>query len=152
MSCHTDALITDFTDAAFKRCFRQYFAELGIEVRDWDGLFEEMNADSGNEAYIRTDANGNVIGFIQFIPIRFTSWFFEEVCGFLREFWISPEYRAKGHGAELLALAEKRFADNGIYTAILTTETAERFYSAHGYVKAAGCKAKNNDPVLIKRL
>ena len=75
MSFYTDALITDFTDAAFKRCFRQYFAELGIEVRDWDGLFEEMNADSGNEAYIRTDANGNVIGFIQFIPIRFTSWF-----------------------------------------------------------------------------
>lgn len=41
MSFYTDALITDFTDAAFKRCFRQYFAELGIEVRDWTGFLKK---------------------------------------------------------------------------------------------------------------
>ena len=70
---YTDTLITDFFDLGFQNAFRQYFAELGINVKDWDGLFREMN--EGNEgeknaAWVRTTADGGVIGFIQFTPIR----------------------------------------------------------------------------------
>lgn len=152
---YTDALITDFTHPAFQAAFQQYFAELGINVKDWDGLFQEMNAGGGDEknaAYVRASADGNVVGFIQFVPIRFSSWFFEETLGFIREFWVAEAFRDRGHGAELLALAEDQFLERGICTAILTTDTARRFYERHGYSKAHGCRAKNEDEVFVKRL
>lgn len=152
---YTDTLITDFFDPGFQNAFRQYFAELGITVKDWDGLFREMDrGDQGerNAAYVRTAADGGVIGFIMLVPIRFTSWFFEETCGFIREFWVAEAFRNQGHGSQLLALAERYFLERGIYTSILTTDTAQGFYERHGYRKAAGCKAKNKDGVFSKRL
>lgn len=152
---YTDLLISDFTDPAFQAAFRQYFAEMGIEVKDWDGLFQEMNrgeADGRNAAWVRRTADGGVVGFIQFIPIRFTSWFFEESCGFIREFWVAEAYRNRGHGSELLALAENDFLERGIYTCILTTDAAQRLYERHGYVRERGCRAKNEDDVFAKRL
>ena len=151
----TDKLITDFTDPVVQAAFKQYFTELGINVKDWDGLFREMNEGNGDEknaAYVRMAADGGVIGFIQFVPIRFTSWFFEETLGFIREFWVAEAFRGQGNGAELLALAERYFLERGIYTAILTTDTAERFYERCGYVRACGCRAKNKDEVFVKRL
>ena len=36
-----------------------------------------------------------------------------------------------------------------MYTSILTTDTAEPFYLKHGYRKAAGCKAKNEDEDIL---
>ena len=152
---HSDILISDFIDPVFQGAFRQYFMEVGIHVKDWDGLFREMN--EGNEgeknaAYVRKGPDGSAIGFILFIPIRFTSWFFEETCGFIREFWVTEESRGRGHGGELLALAEQYFLEHGICTSILTTDTAERFYERHGYVRAPGSRAKNQDDVFVKRL
>ena len=152
---HSDILISNFSDPVFQTAFKQYFAEIGINVKDWDGLFREMNEENEggtNAAYVRTAEDGGVIGFIQFIPIQFASWFFEETCGFIREFWVADRFRNKGHGSELIALAERHFMENGICTCILTTDTAERFYERHGYVKAPGCKAKNRDEVFTKRL
>ena len=152
---HRDVLISDFTDPVFQAAFRQYFAELGISVEDWDGLFQEMNAGDGDEknaAYVRRLADGSVIGFIQFVPIRFTSWFFKETLGFIREFWVAEAFRGRGHGAQLLALAERYLLEHGIYTGILTTDTAQRFYERHGYVRECGCRAKNQDEVFVKRL
>ena len=151
----SDKLITDFTDPVFQAAFRQYFSELGIRVKDWDGLFQEMNAGSGGEknaAWVRTAADGGATGFIQFVPIRFTSWLFEGTAGFIREFWVAEAFRGRGHGSELLALAESRFLEHGIRTAILTTDTARQFYERQGYVRAYGCRAKNGDEVFIKRL
>lgn len=151
---YVDALITDFSDPWFQAAFRQYFEELGLKVKDWDGLFREMdqgNSGEKNTAYVRTGPEG-VIGFIMFIPICFTSWFFEETCGFVREFWVAAEHRGRGLGSGLLALAERYFLEHGIYTSILTTDTAGRFYERRGYRKAAGCSAKNKDEVFVKRL
>ena len=147
-----DTIISDFSDPLFQRAFREYFSELGYQISYWDSLFRKMNDDSETAALIRTTAQGKVIGFIQFAPIQFSSWFFEETCGFIREFWVAEEFRNKNHGTALLSLAEKHFMDNGIYTCILTTETAARFYERHGYGKAIGCKAKNQDQVFIKHL
>lgn len=152
---YVDTLISDFSDPGFQTAFRQYFAELGLTVEDWDGLFREMDrgeAGERNAAYLRTAAEGGVTGFLQFCPIRFTSWFFEETCGFIREFWVAQAYRNQGHGSELIALAERYFLEHGIYTSILTTDTAGRFYERRGYEKAAGCGAKNKDEVFVKRL
>lgn len=151
-SADTAVLISDFSDPLFQLAFKTYFTELGISVRDWDGLFREMNDDGGNKAFIETAGDGDIIGFILFKPTKFTSWFFEAICGFIREFWVAEAYRDMGHGAGLLRLAEGYFREHGMYTSILTTDTAERFYLKHGYQKALGCKAKNNDAVFVKHL
>ena len=147
-----DVLISDFSDVLFKTAFQAYFSELGIAVKDWDGLFREMNEEGGNQAFIRIAEDESIVGFIQFKPIEFTSWFFEEPRGFIREFWVKAEYRNSGHGAGLLRLAESYFREHGMYTSILTTDTAEWFYLKHGYRKAPGCKAKNNNEVFVKQL
>lgn len=148
----SDVLISDFSDLLFQTAFKTYFSELGINVKDWDGLFREMNDEGDNQAFVRSVRDGSIVGFIQFKPTKFTSWFFEETCGFIREFWISNANRNAGHGAALLRLAEGYFKQHGMYTSILTTDTAERFYLKHGYQKAPGCKAKNQDEVFIKQL
>ena len=142
---YSDNLISDFSDSLFQAAFKQYFSELGLHIRDWDGLFREMNADGGNLAFVMTSDSGNVIGFIQFKLLKFT-------CGFIREFWVADEYRNQAHGSALLALAEEHFLKNGIYTSILTTDTAAHFYEKHGYISAPGCKAKNQDAVFVKHL
>lgn len=152
MSPYTDVLISDFMDPVFQNAFKQYFYELNINVDDWNGLFREMNEENGNLAYVRLDENKEVIGFIQFKPIVFSSDFFEETYGFIREFWVSKKYRNKGHGSALLELAEHYFCEQRIFSSILTTDTAENFYLKHGYVKLPGCKAKNDDDVYVKRL
>lgn len=148
----SDVLISDFSDPLFQTAFQTYFSELGIAVKDWDGLFREMNEEGDNQAFVRTAKDGSIIGFLQFKPTTFTSWFFEETCGFIREFWISKAYRSAGHGAALLRRAENYFKEHGMYTSILTTDTAERFYRKHGYQKAPGCKAKNENAVFLKPL
>lgn len=147
-----DTLVTDFSDPLFQTAFRKYFAELGVSVSDWDGLFRQMNDEGGNSAYVRFDKRGEVIGFIQCRPIEFKSWFFEETCGFIREFWVAEKHRRSGHGSALIELAERGFVEHGIFTSILTTDTAEGFYLRHGYERARGCRAKNGDDVFVKRL
>lgn len=152
ISRYSDAMISDFTDPLFQTAFRQYFTELGYRIRDWDSLFREMKDEGDNAAFVRTADDGRTIGFIFFRPIRFSSCFFEETYGFIREFWIAGEFRNKGHGTALIGLAEKHFRDSGIFTSILTTNTAADFYEKRGYERAPGCRAKNQHEVFVKRL
>ena len=149
ISFHSDIMISDFSNLLFQTAFKQYSSELGYTIRDWNGVFKEMNDDGDNIAFVRTSMDGKIIGFIQFKPVKFSSWFFEETCGFVREFWVAEEFRNKGHGTALISLVEKHFIDNGIYTSILTTDTAAHFYKRHGYVNALGCMAKNQEEVFI---
>lgn len=146
-----DLLVSDFLDSQFQAAFKAYFAELGIHVKDWDGLFREMTEDS-NWAYVRVDEQGQIVGFIQFKPITLSNWFFEEKAGFIREFWIAETYRGKGHGSELLKKTETFFAQQRIHRVILTTDTAVSFYEKHGYQRNASYSAKNHDDVFIKQL
>ena len=146
-----DIMMEDFTGPAFRQVFSLYFKELGIEVRDWDGLFREMNTDGrGNRAFLRM-AGDQPVGFIQFCPMELASWFFTKRAGFVREFWVAPAYRGQGHGTALLGLAESWFQNQGFTGAILTTNTAPAFYTRRGYQPDPGFQAKNSDPVFIKR-
>lgn len=147
----SDSLIDEFTSPSFRVAFRRYFTEFGYEVSDWDGLFASMGAD-GEHAWVRVRDDGSVVGFIMFNPIAVTSSFFEETMGFVREFWVAAEYRNQGYGAALLRLAERWFVSQGIRTAVLTTDTAERFYRRHGYVDSPACKARNGCPVFVRHL
>lgn len=146
-----DIFLTDFADLRFQKAFQAYFQELGIQVRNWEGLFTEMNSDShGNAAYVRLDGE-RTAGFIQFCPMELSGWFFSQKLGFIREFWIDSEYRGQGHGTALLGLAESWFQNQGLTGAILTTDTAPAFYTRRGYQPDPGFQAKNSDPVFMKR-
>lgn len=145
-------LISDFNNFDFQNMFKSYFGELGVSVSNWSRLFQAMNDESKNLAYLRYDENGSPIGFIQFTVITFSSGFFETKVGFIREFWVNGKRRSLGHGSELLRRAEKYFINNGVYKSILTTDTAERFYVRHGYVKDIDITAKNEFDVYVKNL
>lgn len=149
---YTDILIHDFTDARFQKAFRQYFHELGMNVKNWDGLFAEMNEQEGNGAFLRLSGEGEVIGFLQFQPGELTHWFFREPVGFIREFWIAGPFRGKGHGGGLLALTETYFKEQGLSRVLLTADEAEPFYLHHGYRKEPRILAKNNMDVFEKQL
>lgn len=149
---YSDVLITNFLDSLFQEAFKKYFTELNVNLEDWDALFKEMNEEEGNMSVVRMNDNKEIIGFILFQPIKFSSWFFEETYGFIREFWVAEEYRNNKHGSELLKTAEKFLCNQGIYSFILTTDTSEQFYIKHGYEKVKGCIAKNYDDVYIKRI
>lgn len=148
-----DLLITDFTDPVFQAMFKEYFAEIGVNVKDWEGLWEEMNTQNGgNSAYIRTYKN-EPVGFIQFTAITMESWFLKESWGFIREFWIAKDFRRQGHGTELLSLAEKYFKDEGIHRIVLTAEANEQqFYLNRGYKICESIEAKNNNAVSVKEI
>ena len=145
-------LLSDFTAPRFCAAFQAYFAELGVSVRDWDGLFREMNEEGNNRAYLLLDDGGGVMGFLQFQMTGFSNWFFEEPFGFIREFWIDPAYRRQGYGKELLRLAEAYLVEHGACRAVLTADDAVDFYLADGYEKSLGIKAKNKMEVLTKSL
>lgn len=104
-----DLIIHDFSNTTFQMAFKKYFAEMGIEVKDWNGLFQEMNEEQDNVAIMRTSPEGETVGFIQFKIDLLKNWFFEEKIGFIREFWVSDTWRHAGHGAALLRSAENYF-------------------------------------------
>lgn len=86
MRCYSDVLIFDFLDPIFQNAFKQYFSELAVNIKDWDGLFKEMNGEGGNLAFVRLAENKEVIGFIQFKPTMFTSCFLKKPMACAKEF------------------------------------------------------------------
>lgn len=147
-----DYFITDFLNPLFQTAFKDYFKELGVNVKDWNSLFHEMNADKETVAFLRTDSTGKTVGFIQFKKEEMKNWFFTEKIGFIREFWVANDFRKQGQGKALLNLAEQYFVENDVYKTILTTNTVPDFYVKRGYVKDISYNAKNNYDVYVKSL
>ncbi len=147
-----DILMDDFTQREFCQVFQLYFQELGLAVKDWDALFQEMNSDGReNRAFVRKDG-GQTVGFIQFCPMELASWFFTQRVGFVREFWVAPAYRGHGHGAQLLTQAENWFIGMDIHRILLTTDTVPGFYEHMGYHLDKSFKANNHDMVYVKEM
>ena len=142
--------IDDFSEPLFQAAFHKYFNELEITVTDWDGLWEEMNSGE-NTAFLAIE-NDRAIGFLQFTEIELNSWFFTQRLGFIREFWIDEDHRGLGIGTQLLELTEKYFLEKGLSQAILTTESANEFYTERGYVKTRAIRAANQQSVYVKDL
>lgn len=149
---YQDSLILNFTHPGFRRAFQAYFGELGYPVKDWEGLFREMNTDGrGNRAVLRM-AGEDTVGFIQFCPMELESWFFTKKAGFVREFWVAPAYRGQGHGRALLQSAEAWLKGQGASLILLTTDTAPGFYEHLGYRADPGFRARNQDAVYRKEI
>ena len=144
--------LADFTDPRFRAAFQTYFTELGIAVKKWDDLFQEMNTEGNNCAYLLLSEADEVIGFLQFQRTVFTNWFFEEPLGFIREFWVAPAHRKQGCGTQLLNQTEQYLASQNMHRSILTADNAIDFYLARGYEKSPGITAKNKMEVLTKHI
>ena len=132
-----DISLTDFTDLRFQKAFQTHSQELGIQVRDWEGLFTEMNGDShGNAAYVRLDGE-RAAGFIQFCPMELSGWFFSQKLGFIREFWIAPEYRGQGVAqalmAPLLSFAQSQGCSRLYLDTRISLEPAVALYLRFGF-------------------
>lgn len=147
-----DILINDFSDARFQQAFKLYFRELGMNIWDWPALFKEMNREKGCSAIVRLTEDDRVVGFLQFQPIAVSAGFFKTKWGFVREFWVAPEFRGGGHGSALLELTEAHLRRRGCSAAVLTTETAAHFYEARGYRREPEISAKNKLGVHLKQL
>lgn len=147
-----DYLISDFSNDIFTCAFKIYFSELGINVSDWNSLWEEMNRDEGNLAYVKVNNLEKTIGFIQFKEIELENSFFSEKYGFIREFWIAKEYRGKGFGTQLFNSCELYFKEKGVSQVILTTDTAEDFYIDKGYSINQNIVAKDDLTVMTKAI
>lgn len=151
---YTDLLIHDFYEPAYQAAFKAYYAELGVRVTNWDGLFAEMSVGE-DAALVRLDEEGEVVGFLLFVASdTVTAWkgFFTTRLGCVEEFWIAPKHRRQGHGAALLHRAEEKLREEGCAYAILTTDTAPEFYRRHGYTQQRGIRARNNADVYLKPL
>lgn len=145
-------LLSSFKDPRFRSAFQNYFAELDIPVSDWDGLFQEMDQEGCNLAFLLPSEDGGAAGFLQFQLTSFSHWFLEEKFGFIREFWVDPAFRSKGLGTMLLETVEQYCMEHGAYRVLLTADDAVDFYLARGYRKALGAQAKNRLAVLTKNL
>ena len=153
MKC-ADVLLENCADPALQAAFRAYYGELGVQVTDWAGLFEEISA-SPDCLFVRRDGEGRVIGFLLFAMMDAASagrGFFTTRLGCVEEFWVAAEHRRQGHGAALLRLTEEHFVQMGCAYAILTTDTAARFYERHGYRLQRGIAARNKADVYVKPL
>lgn len=143
-------LITDFTDTSFKNAFCQYFNEFGIMITEDDELFASMN-DGKNQALVIKN-NQEIIAFLQFRFDEFTHWFFVEKICFIREFWVSSQFRGGQIGSSLLTQIEKLTKENDIYKLILTTDSADKFYLTNGFSLNKSYTAKNEDLVYTKNI
>ena len=150
-STYTDAIESICGSESLQTAFRDYFTELGVTVRNWDGLFREVNG-SDSRFLVRRDAAGDVAGFVLFARKEMTSGFFTAVLGCVEELYVRPALRGCGCGAALLAAAETELRRMGCGLAILTSDSAPAFYLRQGYAPAPAIAAKNGDPVFVKPL
>lgn len=146
---YTNHIAHDFADPALQTLFKEYFAFLGVTIRNWQGLFDEISA-SDDAFILRRDETGVLLGFLIFTTQKMDSSFFSAKIGFVREFYVDPAHREQGHGSALLEEAETLFRREGCGFALLTTETAGDYYEKRGYRLSHGIAAVNHDPVYAK--
>jgi len=145
--------LSNFYDARFQLCFRAYFLEIGIKLKEDTDVFDDITA-SYKQENMRTfvlEAENEIAGFIMFQPEHLTGGFFEEHAGFIRELWVAPAFRRSGYGKRLLETVEDYFRKMDISKLILTyDENALEFYKKLGFHPDGSYKAKNNGNVIVK--
>ena len=145
--------LSNFYDERFKQCFRAYFLEIGIPLKEDTDVFDEITK-SYEKENMRTfviEEDKQFGGFIMLQPEHFKSDFFEEWAGFIRELWVAPSFRRLGYGKQLMEIAEDYFRKKEIFKLILTYEDdALEFYKRLGFNHDSSYKAKNDGNVIVK--
>lgn len=143
--------IENFSYEPFQKAFKAYFNEFDEEVDDWEDLFEMMNEQGGNYAYLLME-NDECIGFIEARNEEMTHWFLNQKFGFIREFWIKPSHRKQKLGHLLISTLEDSFKKDGLKKVYLTAAESLEFYLDRGYQIESSITAKNDNEVLSKTL
>lgn len=145
--------LSNFYDERFKQCFRAYFLEIGIKLKEDTDIFDAIT-----ESYEKENMRAFVIeegkqfaGFIMLQAEYLKGGFFEEQVGFIRELWVNPAFRQRGYGKGLIKIAEDYFKSMEISKLILTYEDdALDFYKRLGFKHDRSYKAKNDGNVIAK--
>ncbi|MBQ4599542.1 MAG: GNAT family N-acetyltransferase [Clostridia bacterium] len=129
-----DIFVEDFESELFTTAFKKYFGEISTSTRNWEMLFQQMNAEKDTtKAIMRLDGN-TVVGFIMFCEIELQCIFFSEKFGYIRELWVDTPHRHAGHGSHLMHLAEQYFVSRKMpQMALKATSNSEEFYRNQGY-------------------
>lgn len=145
--------LNNFYDERFKQCFRAYFLEIGINLKEDTDVFDEITK-SYEKENMRTfviEEEKQFVGFIMLQAEHLKSGFFEERVGFIRELWVAPSSRQLGYGKQLIKIAENYFKKKEIPKLILTYEdNAHGFYKRLGFIHDSSYKAKNDGTVIVK--
>lgn len=145
--------LSNFYDERFKQCFRAYFLEIGINLKEDTDVFDDITK-SYEKENMRTfviEEEKQYAGFIMLQPEHLKSGFFEERVGFIRELWVAPSFRRLGYGKQLIEIAEDYFKKEEISKLILTYEDdALGFYKRLGFNLDRSYNAKNDESVIIK--
>lgn len=136
---------------SLQQAFRDYFAALGVTIRDWDGLFDEIDR-SGRQFLVRRDEQAQIVGFLLLLRREMSCGFYATDAGCVEELYVAPAFRRQGHGQALLAATESRFRAEGCSCMLLTSDDAGAFYARCGYRPEPRIRAKNGDPVFVKPL
>lgn len=148
-----DRIVCDCADPGLQAAFRAYYGEMNVRIEDWDAFYGEIGAGE-DRILVRRDDEGGIVGFLMLAMTEATAWegFFSVKLGCVEELWVAPAYRGKGHGAALLAQAERILARQGCLCALLTTDRADGFYLRQGYRRAAAVRARNGAAVFCRML
>ncbi len=134
--------------------------------------FPEVNADIPQyiietklieliESQIESHLLNAAIAFEKDIPVGFSifqidrpesDWCKREGWGFIREFYIVPEYRRRHFGTELAHYSVQKLKEmdaHGLYLTSDTSSMAESFWLSCGWAKT-GAVASNHLPILEK--
>lgn len=145
--------ISNFKNEKFISAFKTALQEFSVDSSKLESYIEEFNAAGNIFAYVLVNEKGESIGMIQFQKTELSNDYIKEEYGFIREFWIAPDYRKQGYGTMLLKEAENYFSKSGIDCAILFSRPeAEVFYQKQGYSKKTNTIAFNGMAVYEKTL
>ena len=92
-------------------------------------------------------------GFILYqIDSPKSDWCVKEGYGFIRELYVTADYRNAGYGKALVSHAEHRLTQCGVPGIYLTTDMDEAmgFWARMGYSNTGEIYAENNAPVFMK--
>ena len=106
-----DVFVEDFESEPFMAAFKTYFGEISGRERNWPMLFRQMNGEKEMTKAILLRDGDTAVGFVLFCPLQLSCPFFTETYGYIRELWVAPEYRRRGNGGRLPALAEQDLAN-----------------------------------------
>ena len=140
--------VTDTKTPIFSNLFREYFQELGINLKGDTKVWEEMNNDM-NKYDIKTFVlleDDEVIGFSMFqVDTKENPWCMYEGAGDIREFYVKPAYRNNGYGTSMFELVKDYFIKLGIEEIYITTslDDGELFWIRQGFQDTGIINSKN---------
>lgn len=97
--------------------------------------------------------DGKEVGFINYqVDSKKSDWCERQGWGFIREIYVSNDYRGRSFGGELVNHAEEKLRSRGIKNVYLTSDEADKWWIRSGYESSGEVSIKNKCPIYQKNL